>query len=306
MGEFSILGLRVVREAARSGSFSTAAERLGYTQSAVSRQIALMELAAGRELFERHARGVRPTAAGRIVVRHAEVVLGELDSARERLDRLDDRPTTVRVGAFSTAMAALIPRAIALTSARILLREGTSPRLLTALGRGRLDLAVVTAADPIPGDVVVEHVVDDPLLVAVGPGHRLAGQRSVTPEQLRDERWIAGSSEVGGTLLGAWHDPHHDHDPDIAFVARDWFAKLGLVAAGMGVTVVPGIAVPMLPSAVAVVRIDHRAAMRRTVMVRGPQISAAAAAFVDAVHDSVAGLAIEIGQRTRGVGTDPA
>ncbi|MEU6558575.1 LysR family transcriptional regulator [Nocardia nova] len=298
MGEFSVLGLRVVREAARSGSFSTAAERLGYTQSAVSRQVALMELAAGRALFERHARGVRVTAAGQIVLRHAEVVLGELDSARERLDRLDDRPATVRVGAFSTAMAALVPRAIALTPARILLREGTSARLLTALGRGRLELAVVTAAQPLPGAVVVEHLTDDPLLIAVAPGHRLAGQRGVTPAQLRDERWIAGSSEVGGTLLGAWHDP--DHDPDIAFVARDWFAKLGLVATGMGITVVPGIAVPLLPPTVAVVRIDHPAAVRTTVLARGPRISAAAAAFVDATRESAAGLAIEIEQRTRG------
>jgi DNA-binding transcriptional LysR family regulator len=61
MDEFTVVGLRVVREAARHGSFSTAAERLGYTQSAVSRQIGLMERAAGRALFERHARGVRPT-----------------------------------------------------------------------------------------------------------------------------------------------------------------------------------------------------------------------------------------------------
>ncbi len=245
---------------------------------------------------------MRPTAAGRIVLRHAEVVLGELDSARERLDRLDDRPATVRAGAFSTAMAALVPRAMARISARVLVREGTTPRLLTALGRGRLELAVVTAAHPVPGDLVVEHLADDPLLVAVAPGHRLAGERGVTPAQLREERWIAGSSEAGGTLLGAWHDPHHE--PDIALVARDWFAKLGLVAAGMGITVVPGIAVPMLPPTVAVVRIDDPAAVRRTVLVRAPEISAAAAAFVDATRESAAGLVIEIGQRTRGAGID--
>ncbi|MQY31691.1 LysR family transcriptional regulator [Nocardia aurantia] len=67
MGEFTVTGLRVVREAARTGSFSGAAERLGYTQSAVSRQVTLMEQAAGRPLFERLARGVRPTEAGRVV-----------------------------------------------------------------------------------------------------------------------------------------------------------------------------------------------------------------------------------------------
>jgi DNA-binding transcriptional LysR family regulator len=109
MGDFTIVGLRVVREAAMSGSFSTAAENLGYTQSAVSRQIALMEQAAGRALFERHARGVRPTAAGRIVVRHADAVLGELGTARHDLDTLAARPPALlRVGAFSTAMAVLV------------------------------------------------------------------------------------------------------------------------------------------------------------------------------------------------------
>ncbi|MEV5838413.1 LysR family transcriptional regulator [Nocardia sp. NPDC052112] len=302
MGEFTIVGLRVVREAARCGSFSTAAENLGYTQSAVSRQIALMEQAAGRALFERHARGVQPTEAGRIVLRHAETVLGGLGSARQELDELTDRPpATLRVGAFSTAMAALVPRAIAATTsrlARVPLREGTSPRLASAVARGRLDLAVVTETRNLPADTDIEPLLDDPLLIAVPPDHALAGRASVTPAQLRGERWIAGSSEVHSTLLGAWRDA--SWEPEIAFVARDWFAKLGLVAAGMGSTVVPGIAVPVLPPGIALVRIDHPAAVRTTCVVyRGGDSATPRQLFIEALRDAAADLATEVRQRLR-------
>ncbi|MEV6430945.1 LysR family transcriptional regulator [Nocardia sp. NPDC051463] len=304
MGEFTIIGLRVVREAGRCGSFSTAAENLGYTQSAVSRQIALMEQAAGRTLFERHARGVRPTDAGRIILRHAETVLAGVGAARHDLDDLVARPPALlRVGAFSTAMAALVPRAIATTSdrlARVPLREGTSPRLLAALARGRLDLAVVTATPNLPGDLALESLLDDPLLIAVGPGHALAHRVSVTPaELLRNERWIAGSTESNSTLLGAFGDA--TWEPDIAFVARDWFAKLGLVAAGLGVTVVPGIAVPVLPPTIALVRIDHPAAVRGTAVVYRPGAGVAEPRriFTEALRDGAAELSAEVRQRLR-------
>src|SRR5690349_24215748 len=309
MGEFTVLGLRVVREAARCGSFSAAADRLGYTQSAVSRQILLMEQAAGHPLFDRLARGVTPTAAGQIVVRHAEAVLTELDSTRDQLDRLTaGPPATVRVGAFSTAMAALVPRAVAATSARVPLREGSTARLLTAVARGRLDLAVVTETGTLAADMEVEVLLDDPLLVAVPSNHRLAGRISAAPAEFRDERWIAGSTERGSTLLGAWRDSRQE--PDIAFVARDWIAKLGLVAVGSGITVVPGIAAPAVPANIALVRIDHPAAVRPTRVVRmAPSAatragqttapSAATDAFIEALRDSAAALTSEMRGRLR-------
>ncbi|MFI2284376.1 LysR family transcriptional regulator [Nocardia beijingensis] len=304
MDEFTVAGLRVVREAAACGSFSTAAENLGYTQSAVSRQIALMERAAGRALFERHARGVRPTEAGRVVMRHAEAILGELEQARHHIRGLAVRPAgRLRVGAFSTAMAALVPRAIAATrdrQVRISLREGLSPRLLAAVANGRLDLAVVTPPDTMPSGVRIDPLLDDPLLVAVPLTHSLAGATSASPDMLRAERWIAGSQEPSATLLGAWRDP--DWEPDIAFVARDWFAKLGLVAAGLGITVVPGIAVPVLPPTVSLLRIDHPSAVRRTVIAhRGdPGGAEPRGVVVEALRDRAAELSAEVRQRLRG------
>ncbi len=231
-----------------------------------------MEQAAGRPLFERQARGVRPTEAGRVVVRHAETVLSELQATKQNLQDLGAQPPgRLRVGAFSTAMAILVPRTVAAFAerepqTRIPLREGLSSSLLTSVARGRLDVAVVAAPRRSPEDVELTTLLEDPLFVAMAPDHVLAGRSSVTSAMLRGERWITGSTEPDTGLLGTWSDS--SWQPDIAFVARDWVAKLGLVAAGLGITVVPGLAVPALPANVAVVRIGHPAATRTTAVAR--------------------------------------
>ncbi|WP_067690665.1 LysR family transcriptional regulator [Nocardia jejuensis] len=292
MGEFTVTGLRVVREAARAGSFSRAAERLGYTQSAVSRQVTLMEQVAGRPLFERLARGVRPTAAGNVVLRHAESVLESVDAARSELRELTGgTPARVRLGAFSTANAVLVPRAIAAAGHEVRLREGASAGLLGALGRGRLDLAVISGRTVVPDNVNTEVLLEDRLFLAVPRGHALASAGAVGPERLRRERWITGSEDPATSLVfGAWTAP-----PKPAFVARDWVAKLGLVAAGLGITVVPGLLTPALSRAVAVVRIDHPAAVRPTLL--ATRAGASAHAVADALRDAAAQLADEIETR---------
>src|SRR5271168_2282273 len=106
MDELSLVGLRTVCEVARRGSFSAAAEALG-------------ERAVARPLFERHARGAQLTPAGVLLTRHAGAALAELQSGRLALEDLDGRRRSrVRLGAFSTALAALVPDALsALASA---------------------------------------------------------------------------------------------------------------------------------------------------------------------------------------------
>lgn len=107
-----------------------------------------------------------------------------------------------------------------------------------------------------------------------------------------------GSAELNSTLLGAWRDG--TWEPEIGFVARDWFAKLGLVVAGMGSTVVPGIAVPVLPPGIALVRIDHPAAVRTTCVVYRDGASATPRQlFIEALRDAAADLATEVCQRLR-------
>lgn len=300
MADFSVVGLRVVQEVARRGSLTAAAGRLGYTQSAVSRQVALMEQVAGRPLFERHARGVRLTDAGEIVVRHASAVLAELEATRQRLDDLTARPRgRLRIGAFSTALSALVPRAIAAFSAHepraeVVLREDLSPSLIARAADSRLDLAIVTPSPEMPAGLDITTLLEDPLLIAMSRDHPLAGKRSVTADALRDERWIAGSTRASSTLLGAWRDS--PWEPHIAYVARDWTAKLGLAAAGLGITVVPGLAVPVLPPDLAVVRIDHPAATRTTAMVAraGLPPDPDRDAVCEAFHDAAAEIAAEV------------
>ncbi|MEU1210052.1 LysR family transcriptional regulator [Nocardia sp. NPDC005825] len=301
MGEFTVTGLRVVREAARSGSFTRAAERLGYTQSAVSRQITLMERAAGAPLFDRRARGVHPTDAGRIVLRHADTVLDAIAAAGDEL-RHPLPAGRIRVGAFSTAMAALVPGAIAGVAARnpgvrVHLREGATPSLLTALIKRRIDLAVLSGRPDHPEDLNVEPLLDDSLFVAVHAAHRLAGRVSVPIAELRAEAWIAGSADPGDTLLGAWSGPAWQ--PRVAHTARDWVAKLGLVAAGLGITVVPGLVVSALPTRISVVRIDDPAARRPTVLAYRRAATAPDHPMIEALRDSAAALAAEVRARLR-------
>ncbi|MBB5917237.1 DNA-binding transcriptional LysR family regulator [Nocardia transvalensis] len=303
MTEFSVTGLRVVREAARTGSFSRAAERLGYTQSAISRQVTLMEQAAGGPLFERLARGVRPTAAGRIVLRHADALLDGLDTVRDELRDLGDRPSgRVRVGAFATATAALVPRAMAAVMHRnpaleVRIREGTTPGLSAALARGRIDVAVLSGpVDPVDG-VDIAPLLQDSLYVALPQNHPLAGRSSAPPALLRGARWIAGSADTRTTLLGAWAGP--GAPPVVAHIARDWVTKIGLVAAGLGVTVVPGLAVTFLPPTVSVVRIDDPDAVRPTVLAYrrgGPE---GIHPVAESLRDVAAELAADLRNRVR-------
>jgi DNA-binding transcriptional LysR family regulator len=300
MAEFSVVGLRVVREVARRGSLTAAAERLGYTQSAVSRQVALMEQAAGHALFERHARGARLTEAGGVIVRRADAVLAELEAIHQDLEDVGARPRgRLRVGAFSTALGALVPRAIAAFSTReprtqVVLREGTTPALLARAADGRLDLAIVTAPTEPPTGLDVTTLLEDPLLIAVSRDHPHAGRTSVPADALRGERWIAASTDPRSPLLGAWTGS--SWQPDIAYVARDWTAKLGLVASGLGITIVPGLAVPVLSPTLALVRIDDPAATRATAIVTRTDApdDPRRRALGDALRDAGAEIAAEV------------
>ena len=309
MTDFSLVGLRVVREVARQGSISAAAERLGYTQSAASRQVALMERIAGRPLFTRHPRGVEVTSAGEVVVRRADEILGQLDATRAELDDIERRADLrLTVGGFSTSLAALVPRAVARMcaahpGARIRLREGGTQSLLRAVAKRRIQTAVVTAPEEAPSGVELRDLLDDPLLVLVARAHRLAGERLVPVEALREEAWVAGSADPASTLLGTWQVPGRSR-PHIAYVARDWTAKIGLVAAGLGVTVVPGLALPALPTSVAAVRVDDPLAHRRVALARALSSSddelAAIAKLEAALHDEAAELDAYVRARLRG------
>jgi DNA-binding transcriptional LysR family regulator len=309
MADLTLTGLRVVREVAERGSFTAAADSLGYTQSAVSRQVAAMEAAAGGPLFRRASRGVRLTEAGGVLLRHADRVLDQIDVARRELAGSPGRATgRLRVGAFPTAVAALLPHAIAAFRSRhggvdVSLREGTTPSQLRRVASGSTDLAVVGALPHQPSDhqgIAFEPLLEDPLLLAVGRSHALARRRTVDVDDLAGEPWIAAGTNPEATFLGVW--PSLEWRPQIAFIAREWTAKLGLVAAGLGVTVVPGLAVGAIREDVALVRVRARRPGVRAVLLAtraGAAPPAHARAFADALHEAAAELTVELARRTR-------
>jgi DNA-binding transcriptional LysR family regulator len=147
--DVSLVALRVFREVAERGTLTSAAAALGYTQSAVSRQVASLERAAGAPLLERRHDGVRPTTAGHVVLRHAATVLDQIDAATRELAGLPAEAGTVRLGWFTSAGASLLPRALATLrrthpAITVITREGSTPALVRALRAGSVDLATPT------------------------------------------------------------------------------------------------------------------------------------------------------------------
>lgn len=290
----STVWLRAFLEVARHGSFTVAARRLGWTQSAVSRQIAALESALGGvPLFDRLPRGVRPTAHGRTALPYAEAALTQLARMRRELTDLDGAACgLLRFGAFATADAALVPRAIALFRARhpgvtLTREEGFTGPLLTRLADGDLDLAVVsTTGGPLPDDgYELHHLLDETLYVAVPAGHPLADQGPVDLARLADADWVSGSPEPAGTLLDA--ALRHGFRPRIAHVVGEWTAKQGYVAAGLGVTLVPALAAQGVRPDIALVPVrDEGSSGRAVYAARGRSPVPSVEPFLAALRES--------------------
>lgn len=246
--------LATFREVAVRGSFSAAADALGFTQPAISQHISRLEKALDTRLLDRDARSVRPTLAGETLLRGADAVL-------EQLRRLETdvrsaagqaRPA-LRVGAFQTTASGLLPGAVSDLRSRHpdvlidLTIIDPSPGL-ERLSAGTLDVAMVIESplSPVPAIEGIDyvHVYEDPMMVALAPGHRLAGRASIELEELAEEAWLL--TEIGGTcedtniVLRACHET--GFMPDIRFQSEDYAALQGMAAAGVGVALIPSLA----------------------------------------------------------------
>ncbi|BAW06791.1 LysR family transcriptional regulator [Nocardia seriolae] len=276
-GDASLTALRVFREVAERGTLTAAAATLGYTQSAVSRQIAALERAAGTPLLERRHDGVRLTPAGRIVARRAAAVIDQIDATARELAGLPDDRATVRLGWFASAGAALVPPA--LTRLRhshpgitVVGREGGTPALVRALRAGTLDLALVASTPPYrPLDaespaLQVQVLSERSLRVAVPAAHPLARGEHIDIADLHGQTWIAGPGT--DLAMGVW--PGLDERPTIAHTVRDWLAKLHLVAAGCGITTVPASLAPVCPPGVRVLPVHGGPAEQRRLLLARP------------------------------------
>jgi DNA-binding transcriptional LysR family regulator len=239
--------LRVLREVAAQGSFSAAAETLAFTQPAVSRQIATLEAEAGTRLVERGARGIRLTPAGQLLVEHAEIILDRLAAAEHQLEALSGLDGgRLRIGAFPTANATLIPLAIMAFDREypavcLSLTECTTGDAGPLLAAGELDIAVVSDARQVGEDLELEFLMDDPLYLALSREHPLAETPDLALGDLRDEVWIEGRDSLCRSPLMRAAE-RAGFTPRIAFESTEWLGKQGLVAAGVGVTLIPTVA----------------------------------------------------------------
>jgi DNA-binding transcriptional LysR family regulator len=208
--------LQIFVAVAEHGSFSAAATALTYTQSAVSQQMAQLEREAGTQLVARSSRGVTLTAAGEALLAHARELLALIDDAERDVKALAElKGGVLRMGAFASAWTTLIPRAAQAFTARY---PGVTLELHEADALGDLDLALLTA----PAENATA-LFDDPYRVVVPAGHPLATRERVTLDELTGETWVG--------------------EGELALEAEGWQALQGLVGAGLGIGLVPQLAV---------------------------------------------------------------
>jgi molybdate transport repressor ModE-like protein len=239
--------LRVLREVSRCGSFSGAAEALGYTQPAISRHVALLERETGARLLERRPGGVRLTDAGELLVGHADAIVARLRDAEEDLDALLGlRAGKLRMSTITSAAATIVPLAILefrqrLPDVELSVSMVEPPGVLALLRAGEVDLSLCNDEEllDVP-DVDGVLLFEEQMLVALPRQHRLAGRRQVRLGELAEERWMLGTTSACPDATRFFRACHAEgFEPQIAFHNDDYTAVLGFVAAGVGVAPVP-------------------------------------------------------------------
>jgi DNA-binding transcriptional LysR family regulator len=243
--------LRVLREVLARGSFSAAAEALSYTQSAVSQAVATLEAETGATLVERDRRGVRPTAAGQALVSHVDGILARVQAAEDELQAvLGVRGGRLRMATFPSAGATVMPLAIARfrtahPEVELSLAEGEPEEVAPRLAAGEFDLALLFEVDEaarISDGLATTRLLEDPLHVALPAGHALVERTTIELADLRDEAWVQTSetSAVARHVVRLCHAA--GFEPAVSFESDDYAVIQGLVAAGVGVALVPELA----------------------------------------------------------------
>jgi DNA-binding transcriptional LysR family regulator len=224
-------------------------------------------------------------------------VLDDIAAATQELAGMRDRLAgRLVVAGFPAATAALLPRAIArLTAAHpgltVQLTEAPTPAQLAAMRRGRMEVAVVATGDGLP-DYDLQGLRLTTLRstrgagVAVAESHPFAARERIEPDELTDQGWIVGPRSGDAPEFGAWPGIA---EPRITFTARDWPTRLGLVAAGLGIALVPGIAAQAVPRGVRWIPIhDDTGGLRRAIWAATNDTpSPAATAMVHALEEEV-------------------
>ncbi len=266
--------LEVLLAVADSGSFSAAASTLAMTQSGVSQHVMALERETRTMLVERGTRPLALTEAGHALARHARAVVARLDNAeQELLEITGKRQGRLRLGSFPTALATFVPAVLGAfrrdhPDVALTVVDDHQQRLLPRLEAAELDLAIVfdhhLSAATTSSHLDRVHLFDDAYRVALPSRHRLVRDaRPVRISELKSEDWI------GGGPGSAWFRPVRaacadaGFDPHVVLSSDDYVACQSFVAAGMGVTVMPGLALQHPLPGVTVIPLHDHAPTRR-------------------------------------------
>jgi DNA-binding transcriptional LysR family regulator len=234
--------LRVIDAVARHGSVTAAARELHYSQPSVTHHLTRLEAETGAQLLQRVGRGIRLTQAGQLLADRAAEIIGRIDAADAELSaHVGLTAGRVRLAGFSSAIGSLAPRAVAGLAGRhpglqISLTDTHPPDALELLRTGKVEVAIIfryDETDPEPVGVRLHHLLDDPLYLLSTRGVR-------TLATLRDATWIAGCDRCRSHLLSVCADA--GFEPRIGYTSDDMVVMQALVAAGLGVTTLPGLA----------------------------------------------------------------
>ena len=279
---------------AACGSFSGAAETLQMTQSAVSQHVAALERALGLPLVERGTRPVQLTDAGFALVRHAQALMTQIGNAEQELGEITGRRHgRLRFGSFPTALATFVPAALARfqrqhADVSLTVIDDHLQRLLPRLDDGELDLAIVYDHQALPEissrpyDRV--HLFDDTFQAVLPRGHRLARSgRDISLTELAGETWVGGGPSSAWFRVVRHSCRAAGFDPRVALATDDYLAVQAFAAAGLGVAVIPGLAVAHALPNVEVRHLHGIAPARHIWAARppGPFGSQAARAMID-------------------------
>jgi DNA-binding transcriptional LysR family regulator len=280
--------LNIFREVVSHGSFSAAADALAYSQSAVSQAIQTLEGEAGVPLIERSRGGVRPTAAGAALAGHIGGILGQLEAAEDEIKAIAaGHGGHLRTASFPTAGATLMPQAIAAfrgshPGVEVSLAEGEPEEIVPRLRAGEFDLALLFefegVGERLSAGMRRFDLFDDPLHLALPATHPLAGRKAAPRlEDLREESWVqtAASSPCARHVVRSCIAA--GFEPQVSFESDDYLTIQGLVAAGVGVALIPQLALSSVRDDI-VVRPLAPASPVRKVFAATPRAAAATAA----------------------------
>lgn len=249
-GTVEVRHFELMRALAEHGSLSAVARLLGYSQPAISQQVRLLETQLGTPLVVRGQKGVVLTEAGRVLLRHSASVLDTVSLAQAEVAAVAGlRTGRVRIAAFPSS-APIVANAMghmtrAYPGVTFTLSEAEPPRAIELLESGACDIAVVfrySMEEPLPHDedLLVTSLLRSEVRVALPADHPLAAASTISLQDLRSLRWIAGCQDCRGHLVHACE--RAGFAPDIAFETDDYVALQRLAALGLGVALLPDLA----------------------------------------------------------------